>query len=206
MTEGDARDWIESRFGTTRTMLLAGFVDRIVIETGNQNLIAASTVGHVWERHVLDSAQLVPLTVGAGAGDWIDIGSGAGFPGIVAAILTDRPTVLVEPRARRAALLAEIVSELKLPNVVVHQSKIESLACQRPAAVISARAVAKLPALFAIGHRHSDDDTIWVLPKGRSAEDELVEARTEWHGTFHVEHSITDPTSSIVVARGVRRA
>lgn len=206
MTERDARDWIESHFGPGRTALLAQFADRIIAETANQNLIAASTIDHIWERHLLDSAQLVPLTAAAGEGDWIDIGSGAGFPGIVVAILTDRRLVLVEPRARRAALLADMARDLGLANVVVHKATIEKLPSQRPAAIISARAVARLGALFAIGHRHSDADTIWVLPKGRSAAEELAEARADWRGTFHVEHSITDPTSSIVVARGVRQA
>jgi len=206
MTEQDARDWIGGRFGVERTALLAHFADRIVAETVNQNLIAASTIDHIWERHLLDSAQLVPLTAGAGAGDWIDIGSGAGFPGIVVAILTDRRVVLVEPRARRAALLSEMATDLGLSNIVVHQARIEKLASDHPAAIITARAVARLTALFAIGHRHGDSDTIWVLPKGRSAAEELAEAKVDWRGMFHVEHSITDPTSSIVVARGVRRA
>ncbi len=206
MTEAEARAWIDERFGAERTAVLARFADRIVAETENQNLIAASTVDRIWQRHVLDSAQLIPLAKTANAGDWIDIGSGAGFPGIVAAILTDRRVILVEPRARRAALLAAIADDLDLANIVVHQAKIEKLPTTRPAAIISARAVAKLAALFAIGHRHSDGDTIWVLPKGRSATEELVEARAAWRGTFHVEHSITDPTSSIVVARGVHQA
>lgn len=206
MTEQDARDWIESRFRADRTATLAQFAERIVAETANQNLIAASTIDHIWERHLLDSAQLVPLAEAAGEGDWIDIGSGAGFPGIVAAILTDRRVVLVEPRARRASLLSDMAVDLGLTNVVVHQAKIEKLPADRPAAIITARAVARLTALFAIGHRHSDDDTIWVLPKGRSAAEELVEAKADWRGMFHVEHSITDPTSSIVVARGVRQA
>lgn len=206
MTEGEARDWIEHRFGTERTALLARFADRIVAETANQNLIAASTIDHIWERHLLDSAQLIPLAETAGEGDWIDIGSGAGFPGIVAAILTDRRVVLVEPRARRATLLDAMARDLGLSNIVVHQAKIEKLTAERPAAIITARAVARLAALFAIGHRHSDSDTIWVLPKGRSAAEELAEAKADWRGMFHVEHSITDPTSSIVVARGVRQA
>lgn len=206
MTEQEARDWIATRYGETRTATLARFADRIMAETANQNLIAASTIDSIWERHLLDSAQLAPLAAEAGEGDWIDIGSGAGFPGIVAAILTDRRVVLVEPRGRRATLLSEMASDLGLANVVVHQAKIERLASDRPAAVISARAVARLTALFAIGHRHGDSDTIWLLPKGRSAADELAEAKADWRGMFHVEHSITDPTSSIVVAKGVRQA
>lgn len=206
MTEQEARDWIESRFGADRTAVLARFADRIVAETANQNLIAASTIDHIWQRHLLDSAQLVPLADAGREGDWIDIGSGAGFPGIVAAILTERRVVLVEPRARRAALLSDTAADLDLTNVVVHQAKIEKLPSERPAAVITARAVARLAGLFAIGHRHSDADTIWVLPKGRSAAEELVEAKADWRGMFHVEHSITDPTSSIVVAKGVRQA
>ncbi len=205
MTEEEARDWIVERFGATRTDRLTRFADRIVAETPHQNLIAASTVDQIWHRHILDSAQLVPLTDGAVAGDWIDIGSGAGFPGIVAAILTDRRVVLVEPRGKRATLLREIAGELNLSNVVVHQARIERLPDGPPAAIVTARAVARLGTIFDIGYRHINDDTIWVLPKGRSAAGELAEAQAEWRGTFHVEHSITDPTSSIVIARGVRR-
>jgi 16S rRNA (guanine527-N7)-methyltransferase len=205
MTEAEARAWIAARYDPARLDRLARFASKVAEETLNQNLIAASTIDTIWQRHVLDSAQLVPMVEQAGEGDWIDIGAGAGFPGIVAAILTDRRVVLVEPRAKRAMLLNDIADMLALSNVVVHQSKIERLDVTMPAAIISARAVARLGAIFSIGHRHADADTIWVLPKGRSADDEVSEARVEWHGTFHVEQSITDPTSSIVIAQGVRR-
>ncbi len=206
MTEGDARDWIAARFDAARVAQLAAFAERIVAETPHQNLIAASTVPHIWERHILDSAQLVPLAEPAGEGDWIDIGSGAGFPGIVAAILTGRRTILVEPRVRRAELLEAIAADLGLPQVMVHQAKIERLPATRPAAIISARAVARLDTLFAIGLGHGNRDTLWLLPKGRGAADELAEARRGWRGTFHMEHSITDPASAIVIATGVHRA
>ncbi len=205
MTEKEARARIAARYDSARIDRLDQFVSKIVEETLHQNLIAASTIDTIWQRHVLDSAQLVPLVEEAGDGDWIDIGAGAGFPGIVAAILTDRRVVLVEPRAKRATLLNDIADMLALSNVVVHQSKIERLDVTTPAAIISARAVARLGAIFSIGHRHADADTIWVLPKGRSADDEVSEARVDWHGTFHVEQSITDPTSSIVIAQGVRQ-
>lgn len=205
MTEETARAWIAARYDAARLDLLDRFAGMIVRETFNQNLIAASTIDTIWQRHILDSAQLVPMVAQAGEGDWIDIGAGAGFPGTVAAILTDRRVVLVEPRAKRATLLNDIADLLGLPNVVVHQSKIERLDVTTSAAIVSARAVARLSAIFSMGHRHADADTIWVLPKGRSAEDEVSEARVDWHGTFHVEQSITDPTSSIVIAQGVRR-
>jgi len=205
MTEADAQGWIAQRFDAAKVDRLTAFADRIVAETAHQNLIAASTVPQIWERHILDSAQLVPLADAAGPGDWIDIGSGAGFPGIVAAILTGRRTVLVEPRARRAQLLEAIAGDLGLGNVVVHQAKIERLPADHPAAIVSARAVARLDALFAIGLGHANRDTLWLLPKGRSAADELAEARRVWRGTFHVEHSITDPASAIVIATGVHK-
>lgn len=183
--------------------MVAAFVQRIIAETEHQNLIAASTVGSIWVRHVIDSAQLVPLADTAGTGCWLDIGSGAGFPGMVSAILTDRETVLVEPRAKRAALLQSIASDLGLSKVVVHQSRMERVALTMPAAIVTARAVAALDTLFAMAHRQTTPDTLWILPKGRGAADEIELARRNWKGTFHVEHSLTDPTSSIVVARGV---
>lgn len=205
MNETDARNWVRERFGVSRETELEQFGARIVDENSRQNLISATTIPELWNRHLTDSAQLIPLVESApSAGGWLDIGSGAGFPGIVAAMLLPaRPVILVEPRAKRAALLEAIAQDFALTNVEVHQSKVERIDLAVPAAIVSARAVAALDTLFAIAHRQTTPDTIWVLPKGRSAEDEVDVAKRNWRGTFHVERSITDPASSIVVARGV---
>lgn len=202
MTEDDARGWVRDRFGVSRETLLHHFLEAVIEESTRQNLIAGATIPRIWQRHVVDSAQLVPLSKGAGDGLWIDIGTGAGFPGLVAAILTDRPVLLIEPRRKRAEFLERSVLLLGLAlRVRVAQGKAENI--QASATVISARAVAALPALFSVAHHLSTPNTLWLLPKRRSAQAEVAAAKAAWQGTFHVEQSLTDPDSFIVVAERV---
>ncbi len=204
MTEDEAGAWIRERFGVSRETQLDRYAALLRAEAANQNLIAASTLDTLWARHFVDSAQLVPLASDASRGTWLDVGSGAGLPGLVAAILLDRPVVLVEPRTRRVEFLRHVVSELSLPRVTVQQSKVESYRPTNRAAIVSARAVAELSQLFASTVHCTDSSTIWLLPKGQNAQSEVVAAQTKWQGVFHVEPSITQPDSGIVVARGVR--
>jgi 16S rRNA (guanine527-N7)-methyltransferase len=202
MIEEEARRWIIERFGVSRETLLARLVEEIRAETAQQNLIAPSTLGAIWARHVVDSAQLLLLANTRG-GDWLDIGTGAGFPGMVIACLRAAPITLCEPRRRRAEFLARTATRLGLDHVTVAACKVERLSGVRP--IISARAVASLDSLFAAAASVSDRETWWVLPKGQSGREEVEAARKTWHGSFHVEQSITDPHSHIVVASGVRR-
>jgi 16S rRNA (guanine527-N7)-methyltransferase len=204
VTEDEARAWIRERFGVSRETQLDRYAALLRAEAANQNLIAASTLDTLWIRHFVDSAQLVPLANDASRGTWLDVGSGAGLPGLVAAILLDRPVVLVEPRTRRVEFLRHVVSELRLPRVTLQQSKVESYRPTNRAAIVSARAVAELSQLFASTAHCTDSSTIWVLPKGRNAQSEVEAAQAKWQGVFHVEPSITQPDSGIVVARGVR--
>jgi 16S rRNA (guanine527-N7)-methyltransferase len=203
MTEEQARDWIIARYGEGAMARLLRFVASVRAESERQNLIAASTLPHIWARHVVDSAQLVERAAHR-AGPWLDIGTGAGFPGMVAALL-GRDVTMVEPRRRRAEFLQSCLDDLGVGGSRVVPGKVESLAHHHPYAVISARAVAALPRLLGIAAGCADLDTLWLLPKGVRAQEEVAIARQTWHGTFHVEHSITDPSAMIVVATGVRR-
>ncbi|MFA6124804.1 MAG: 16S rRNA (guanine(527)-N(7))-methyltransferase RsmG [Sphingomonas sp.] len=204
MTEAEAKAWIASRFGDAGKAAMAQFAAIVVEENARQNLIAPSTVESIWTRHIVDSAQLIGLAVGAPPGDWIDIGSGAGFPGLVIAALTDRSVWLVEPRKRRAEFLVEVAKALEIADRThVICDRIEKIA--RPAALISARAVGPLTELFGWARDCTTPDTRWILPKGRSAREEVAIAEQGWHGVFHVEHSLTDPDSLIVLASGVSR-
>lgn len=204
MTEDEAQEWIIARHGIERHAQLDRLVTLVVAEATQQNLVAPSTIDEMWARHIVDSAQLLDLTTTADAGLWIDIGSGAGFPGLVIAALVERPVLLVEPRRRRATFLIEAVETLGFArHVEVAQASVERL--DRPAAVISARAVAPLAILLELAVKCQHPKTTWVLPRGRGAAEEVANLRTAWHGTFHVEHSVTDPQSLIVVASGVSR-
>jgi 16S rRNA (guanine527-N7)-methyltransferase len=169
-------------------------------ESERQNLVSASTLAGLWDRHILDSAQLVRFEPHASC-SWVDIGSGAGLPGIVIACLVEGPVTLIEPRRLRAEFLHKLCESLRL-NATVFLGKAERAGGKYD--VITARAVAHLAQLLEISAHLSTRKSLWVLPKGRSAQAELAEARRAWQGVFHVEQSVTDADSHIVVATGVR--
>jgi 16S rRNA (guanine527-N7)-methyltransferase len=169
-------------------------------ESRRQNLVSTSTLTALWERHILDSAQLLRFEPRSGAA-WVDIGSGAGLPGIVVACMVEGPVTLVEPRRLRADFLHKVCESLQLHAVVV-QATVQRTGGKFE--VITARAVSSLARLFEISSHLSTTNTVWALPKGRGAAAELVEARRTWQGEFHVEQSVTDADSFIVVATGVR--
>ena len=178
---------------------LERYVDLLTNETRRQNLVSAATLEQVWERHILDSAQLVRHEPRAGAA-WIDIGSGAGLPGIVVACLVDGPVTLVEPRRLRAEFLHKVCESLNL-NAIVLSMKAERV--EGSFAVITARAVARLEQLLEISAHLSTRNTIWALPKGRSGQVELADASRKWHFDAREEPSCTDPQSTILVLSGV---
>ena len=169
-------------------------------ENQQQNLISASSLDQLWERHILDSAQLVRFEPHVGA-SWVDIGSGAGLPGIVIACLVEGPVSLIEPRRLRADFLHRVTESLRLPASIL-PSKVERAGGKYD--VITARAVASLADLLKISAHLSTKKSTWLLPKGRSAQRELAEALQAWQGTFHVERSASDPESWIVIGTGVR--
>lgn len=176
------------------------YADLLRQEAQRQNLISAATLETLWQRHILDSAQLVRFSPRAHA-RWIDVGSGAGLPGIVLACLLEEPIALVEPRRLRADFLKSVVSQLGLTATVL-QSKVERVSGAYD--VITGRAVASLTSFLTICDHLSTRKTVWVLPKGRSAQSELAEARRTWQGSFRVEPSVTDEDSRIIVATEVR--
>ena len=179
---------------------LERYADLLRAENQRQNLISASSANQLWNRHILDSAQLTRFEPFGGA-TWVDIGSGAGLPGVVVAALVEGPVTLVEPRRLRAEFLQHVVSELGL-NAEVIPSKAQQV--QRKFDMITGRAVAKLDEFLRLSAHLSTGNTVWALPKGRGAHSELSEAQRRWQGVFHVEQSVTDDDSYIVVGTGVR--
>lgn len=203
MNEEQAREATRAIVGDLALSRIERFVARVRDESERQNLVSRPTLDALWHRHVLDSAQLLQLAPAEGL--WLDVGTGAGFPGLVIALATDRPVVLVEPRRKRADFLRSVVEEEGgAGRVEVKQAKVESLA-GLTAAVISARAVAWLPDLLERVVNVAARGTVYLLPKGQSATTEADDARRRFDGLFHVEQSLTDPASGIVVATGVKR-
>ena len=179
---------------------LKNYVALLIEANAEHNLIARSTIDDIWERHIVDSAQLLRLS--DSPGNWLDVGSGAGLPGLVIAILNPAPVTLVEPRRLRVEFLQSVVERLALANVSIVQGK--TGAVTGVFSHVTARAVAPATSLFAFTHVLSRPETVWLLPKGRTAQKELDEARQAWQGAFELLPSLTDPDASILVARGVR--
>ncbi len=178
---------------------LQRFARLLLDENGRQNLISPDSVTELWERHIIDGAQLMSQADSPGA--WCDIGSGAGLPGLVIAVLSGQPMTLIEPRRLRAEFLSRCVIELGLDRVTVVAAKAERLIGQYD--YITARAVARLNVLFGIARHLAHDGTRFILPKGQNAKSELDEARGNWQGRFKLVPSQTNSDAAIVVAEGV---
>ncbi len=198
MTEEEARGWIGERFDAQAIGKLERMAAMVAAETERQNLIAPSTLPGIWSRHMVDSLQLVDLAPADGA--WLDIGTGGGFPGLAVAIVRDTAVHLVEPRRKRALFLEQAADALGLPHVTVHASKVEAVSAR--AKTVSARAVASIAALVEAARHVASRDTVWLLPRGRVSPEELADL-PQHARVFHVEQSLTDPDSKIVVLRGV---
>ena len=145
---------------------------------GTVNLIAHRDEPELWQRHIVDSLQLVSL-IQPGTTCGIDIGTGGGFPGLVLSIVTDIPFELVEADHRKAAFLREAGRAAAAP-IHVHAVRAES-AKLVPAQLITARAVARLPQLLTLAAPLLSPGGICLFLKGAAVESELTAAATEWH-------------------------
>ena len=200
MTEEEAK----AALGVPRETLarLSSFASLLGAENERQNLVSRGTMEAVWSRHIYDSAQL--LRFAPESGTWLDLGTGAGFPGLVIATLWPGQVTLLEARRLRVEFLRQGAKLLGVTDrTKLLCSKLETLA-PRPFDVISARAFAPLDKLLRLALPFSRDDTVWLLPKGRTAQSELDAARSSWQGDFRVEPSLTDAEAGIIVARGVK--
>ena len=159
------------------------------------NLVARGDVPRIWQRHILDSLQLVPL-IPAGIKDGIDLGSGAGFPAIPVALATRIRFALVESDHRKASFLREAARVTNAP-IEVHPARAETLDLPR-AALITARALANLGALLGLAERFLVPGGICLFLKGARAEGELTRAAQEWHMRVERFPSRTDPTGVIL--------
>lgn len=196
-TEEAARGLVETLGDAGSVARCERLLELLREENGRQNLVSAASLEQAWVRHIADSAQLLRYVPRETSGAWLDLGTGAGFPGlVVAALRPNLPVVMIESRARRAEWLERVCEGLGLGAARVVGSRLE-LVETFPARVISARAFAPLDRLLALSARFSTSDTLWLLPKGRSAWDE-VNRLDGWQHLFHVERSLTDPEAGIV--------
>ena len=205
MDEAQARAWVARTFNVSRETMarLDRFAALLCEENERQNLVSRASLDRLWLRHIADSAQLLQF-VPSPTATWVDLGTGAGFPGLVVALLHRGPVTLVEGRRLRADFLRRAAESLGV-EVEIVAGKAERME-PRPFDVISARAFAPLGRLLDLGTALSTTKTLWLLPKGRNARSELEALDSSWQGDFRLEPSVTDEDARIIVASGVCRA
>jgi 16S rRNA (guanine527-N7)-methyltransferase len=200
-SEAAARGFCAERTDSAGALRLERFAAMLAEENERQNLVSAASLATVWQRHFADSLQLLDH-VPRETAPWLDLGSGAGVPGLVLACARpETPIVLVESRKRRVEWLVRAAAALELPQCRVIGLRLESVE-SFAAGVITARAFAPLGKLLDLSARFSTHDTTWLLPKGRSAAQELSEQPPGVRKVFHVEQSRTDPEGGILIGRG----
>ena len=184
-----------SRETRARFETLVSLLDRWQAKT---NLVAPNTLAQVWTRHVADSAQLVALAP-AGCRTWVDIGSGGGFPGLIAAaMLAGSATFhLVESNGKKAAFLREAARAMGAP-ATVHAARVEQVLGTLSADVVSARALAPLGDLVGLAAPLLKTGATGLFPKGREASAELTQAAESWKFTASLHPSLTDEDARIV--------
>lgn len=172
------------------------------------NLVSSADLPALWQRHILDSAQLARFTPDS-ARNWMDIGTGGGFPGLVLALLhqethPELSFTLVESDGRKSAFLIHAARELGLAPRIITE-RVESLSPQN-ADILSARALAPLTTLLTHASRHLSPKGVAIFPKGRTWQEELADARNQWQFAHTIHESLTDPQARILIVEGLSRA
>ena len=189
--------------GVSRETLdrLHAYADLLAKWTAVINLVAAADRPHIWSRHVEDSLRLLPL-IPPGTARGIDLGSGAGLPGLVLAIAAGIPFDLIESDRRKAAFLMEAARATGAP-VQVHCCRIEAAAIP-PAPLVTARALAPLPALLALAAPLLAPGGTALFPKGARAAEELEQARQAWHMDA-AQHGVPGQPGTVLAITNLRR-
>lgn len=201
-SEVAARDWVAKlpECDGAAVERLERLIALLGEENEKQNLVSAASLDEVWQRHIADSAQLLAYVPRETSSAWLDLGTGAGFPGLViAALRPECEVVMVESRSRRVEWLERARIALGLDKARVVGARLEKVETFS-ACVISARAFAPLDRLLDLSARFSTERTTWLLPKGRSARQEMKMLRG-WNHVFHVEQSLTDNDAGVIVGR-----
>jgi 16S rRNA (guanine527-N7)-methyltransferase len=173
------------------------------------NLVSATTLPELWQRHFLDSAQLYPF-LSAQTRVVTDLGSGAGFPGLVLAIVAeaagrDIQWHLVESDGRKAAFLAEAARAARIGGAIkIHAVRAEGLGGRMGADIITARALAPLEKLLEYAHPLVKADGLCLFLKGERVEDELTVARQRWRFDLDRHPSKRDPSGVVLAIKGLR--
>lgn len=166
------------------------------------NLVGPATIPDIWTRHFADSAQLTKHS--EPGKNWLDVGAGGGFPGLVLAAMDWGNFILVDSIAKKCRFLQHVTNELNLNNVRITCARVEDLAPQH-ADIGTARATAPLDRLLGWMKRHVQKNGQFILPKGKKWAEEVDRARKYYNFTLNTEKSITDDEARILIVRDLKR-
>jgi 16S rRNA (guanine527-N7)-methyltransferase len=203
LTQAGAREALEALAVSRETAeRLRSYVAELARWQSVKNLVGPGTLNQVWTRHIADSAQLIRLAPEARR--WLDLGSGAGFPGLVIAILLGEAgeVHLVESNSRKCAFLRAAIRTTGA-NAIVHENRIEDVvgAFAGKADVVTARALAPLVRLLPMVKDLLRTGALGIFPKGQDLEAELTEATKSWRIDAEVVPSVTDRKAGILIVR-----
>lgn len=214
----ESRSLLESHFDVSRETMAR--LDRFaqILERWNSrlNLVSTESLSQLWDRHILDSAQVLDPVRFRQRLRWADLGSGAGFPGMVVAIVgqglvADLRVTLFESNARKCAFLANVSRETSTPVRIVN-ARVEEITAERADRgngefdVISARALAELPDLLRLASGMLAHDGVCLFPKGRGCDREISVARKHWRFSLSRWPSLTEPDARILEIGDIFRA
>ncbi|WP_380055934.1 16S rRNA (guanine(527)-N(7))-methyltransferase RsmG [Falsihalocynthiibacter sp. SS001] len=204
-----SKDHVASALDVSRETMsrLETYVELVGKWNPKINLVSRNSLSDIWSRHILDSAQV--FEYGNLTGDWLDIGSGGGFPGIVVAILgqehaPEMKVTLIESDARKSAFLRTVSRETNI-NATIITERVENVP---PLGVntLSARALAPLDALLGYAKYHLSDDGVAILAKGATHAREIAEARAKWNFELEEFQSRTDNEAVILRVGAITNA
>jgi len=169
------------------------------------NLVSKNTLVDIWERHFLDSGQIIKHVEASGK-RWVDVGSGAGFPGLVVALLLrdrkiDCDLVLVEKNPKKGFFLSEVIRKLKLSVEVVNDN-IDTLEPLK-ADILTARAFSELNKLIEIAFRHRKKEGICLFLKGENYRMELDKTLNYWFFDYDIFDSLSNPSGKIIRVKNI---
>jgi 16S rRNA (guanine527-N7)-methyltransferase len=197
---------IAEAFDVSRESLqqLRLYVDLLLHWQKRINLIGPSTTEDIWTRHIVDSLQLLPL-IPPGIRQLVDLGSGAGLPGLVLAIASSLPAVLVESNDKKSAFLREAIRQTGV-QASVATCRIEDVEPMSGSTLLTARALAPLSKLFELSQQLFQPDAVALFHNGQDVDKELAEARKSWTFTARKHKSMTDPRGIILEIADVNRS
>lgn len=200
-------DWAEQNVSRETLADLQQYADLLLKWNPKINLVSKSDAGDLWKRHIWDSVQV--FEVSSPVSDWVDLGSGGGFPALVCAILAKRAQAkthftLIESDARKCAFLRTVARTLSL-DVTVFAERVEKID-PIGAEIVSARALTALPDLLGYVARHISPTGAAILPKGENWEKEVDQALEIWNFQYQAIPSQTNPDAAILVIKDLARA